>query len=41
MSMVSLAMLVHKGLKVKTLAELTAGLKAEPGKHNYGQEYEH
>ena len=29
-------MLVTKKLGVKTLAELTARLKAEPGKHNYG-----
>ncbi len=36
MSLVPLVMLVHKGLKVKTLAELTARLKAEPGKHNFG-----
>ena len=31
-----LVMLVHKGLKLKTLAELTALLKREPGKHNFG-----
>jgi len=36
MSFVPMVMLVHKGLKVKTLAELTARLKAEPGRHNYG-----
>lgn len=36
MSMVPLVMLAHKGLKLKSLAELTALLKAEPGKHNYG-----
>ena len=36
MSMVPLVMLVHKGLKLKTLAELTALLKAQPGKHNFG-----
>ena len=36
MSFVPMVVLVHKGLKVKTLAELTAKLKAEPGKHNYG-----
>lgn len=36
MSLVPMVMLAHKGLKVKTLAELTARLKAEPGKHNYG-----
>jgi len=28
--------LAHKGLGVKTLAELTARLKAEPGKHAFG-----
>lgn len=36
MSMVPLVMLVHKGLKLKSLAELTALLKAAPGKHNFG-----
>ncbi len=36
MSFVPMVVLVHKGLNVKTLAELTAKLKAEPGKHNYG-----
>jgi tripartite-type tricarboxylate transporter receptor subunit TctC len=36
MVLVPMVVLVHKGLKVKTLAELTAKLKAEPGKHNYG-----
>ena len=36
MSFVPMVVLAHKGLKVKTLAELTARLKAEPGKHNYG-----
>ncbi|MGH8172392.1 MAG: Bug family tripartite tricarboxylate transporter substrate binding protein [Rhodanobacteraceae bacterium] len=33
---VPMVVLVHKGLGVNTLAELTAKLKAEPGKHNYG-----
>ncbi len=36
MSLVPLVMLVHKGLQVKALAELTAKLKAELGKHNFG-----
>ena len=36
MSLVPMVVLAHKGLKVKTLDELTARLKAEPGKHNYG-----
>src|ERR1700743_3859628 len=36
MSLVPLVMLVNKGLKLKTLAELTALLKKEPGKHNFG-----
>lgn len=36
MLLVPMVVLVNKGLKVKTLAELTARLKAEPGKHNYG-----
>ena len=36
MSLVPMVVLVHKGLGVRTLAELTAKLKAEPGKHNYG-----
>ena len=34
--LVPMVVLVNKELKVKTLAELTASLKAEPGKHNYG-----
>lgn len=36
MSLVPLVMLVHKGLGLKTLDALTARLKAEPGKHNFG-----
>ena len=36
MSLVPLVMLVHKGLKLKSLDELTALLKREPGKHNFG-----
>ena len=36
MSLVPMAVLVTKKLGVKTLAELTARLKAEPGKHNFG-----
>jgi tripartite-type tricarboxylate transporter receptor subunit TctC len=36
MSLVPMCVLVTKKLGVKTLAELTAKLKAEPGKHNYG-----
>ena len=36
MSLTPLVMLTHKGLKLKTLAELTALLKKEPGKHNFG-----
>lgn len=36
MSFVPMVVLVHKKLGIKTLAELTARLKAEPGKHNYG-----
>jgi tripartite-type tricarboxylate transporter receptor subunit TctC len=36
MSYVPMVVLVHKQLGIKTLAELTARLKAEPGKHNYG-----
>lgn len=36
MSVVPMCVLVTKKLGVKTLAELTAKLKAEPGKHNYG-----
>ena len=36
MSLVPMCVLVHKKLGMKTLAELTAKLKAEPGKHNYG-----
>lgn len=36
MLLAPMVVLVHKGLKVKTLSELTARLKAEPGKHNYG-----
>ncbi len=36
MSLVPMCVLVTKKLGVKTLAELTARLKAEPGKHNYG-----
>jgi len=35
-SLVPMVMLAHKGLGVRTLAELTARLKAEPGKHAYG-----
>jgi tripartite-type tricarboxylate transporter receptor subunit TctC len=36
MSLVPMCVLVTKKLGVKTLGELTARLKAEPGKHNYG-----
>jgi tripartite-type tricarboxylate transporter receptor subunit TctC len=36
MSLVPMCVLVTKKLGVKTLAELTARLKAEPGKHNFG-----
>jgi tripartite-type tricarboxylate transporter receptor subunit TctC len=36
MSLVPMAVLVTRKLGVKTLGELTARLKAEPGKHNYG-----
>jgi len=36
MALTPLVMLTHKGLKLKTLAELTALLKKEPGKHNFG-----
>jgi tripartite-type tricarboxylate transporter receptor subunit TctC len=36
MSLVPMAVLVTKKLGVKSLAELTARLKAEPGKHNFG-----
>ena len=36
MSLVPMCVLVTKKLGMKTLAELTARLKAEPGKHNYG-----
>jgi tripartite-type tricarboxylate transporter receptor subunit TctC len=35
MSLVPMCVLVTKKLGVKTLAELTARLKAEPGKHNF------
>jgi len=35
-SLVPMVMLAHKGLGVKTLAELIARLKAEPGKHAFG-----
>ncbi len=35
-SLVPMVVLVHKGLGVKTLAELTALLKSQPGKHAYG-----
>jgi tripartite-type tricarboxylate transporter receptor subunit TctC len=35
-SMVPMVVLVHKGLGVTSLAELTAKLKAEPGKHAFG-----
>ena len=35
-SLVPMVVLVHKGLGVNSLAELTARLKAEPGKHAYG-----
>jgi tripartite-type tricarboxylate transporter receptor subunit TctC len=36
MSLVPMCVLVTKKLGITTLAELTARLKAEPGKHNYG-----
>ena len=36
MSLVPMCVLVTKKLGVKTLSELTAKLKAEPGKHNFG-----
>jgi tripartite-type tricarboxylate transporter receptor subunit TctC len=36
MSLVPMCVLVTKKLGIKTLGELTARLKAEPGKHNYG-----
>ena len=35
-SLVPMVVLAHKGLGVKTLAELTALLKSQPGKHAYG-----
>jgi tripartite-type tricarboxylate transporter receptor subunit TctC len=35
-SLVPMVVLAHKGLGVKTLAELSARLKAEPGKHAFG-----
>ena len=35
-SLVPMVVLVHKGIGVNTLAELTAKLKAEPGKHAFG-----
>ena len=36
MSLVPMCVLVTKKLGIKTLSELTARLKAEPGKHNFG-----
>jgi tripartite-type tricarboxylate transporter receptor subunit TctC len=36
MSVVPMCVLVTRKLGIKTLTELTAKLKAEPGKHNYG-----
>lgn len=36
MSFVPMVVLVPRKLGIKTLAELTAQLKAEPGKHNRG-----
>ena len=35
-SLVPMVVLVHKGLGINSLAELTAKLKAEPGKHAFG-----